>query len=397
LRVIQDYKIPVISLDKGTPKEAVCQVFENVNTGGVSLTVFELMTATYAVDNFELRKDWEQRSIDFKSKSTLGGNDTDGAVLSDVSATDFLTATTLYSRYKIKQEGGEAVSCKRKDVLRLTFADYMQYADKVSDGFLKAATFLKEQRIFSSRDLPYSTQIIPLSVILALLGNKAHDNTVKSKIARWFWCGVLGEMYGGANETRYANDVTGVMSWIEESGNEPDTVNRAFFNPTRLLSLQSRLSAAYKGIMALLLAAGAEDFISGSPMDFIVFLDENTDIHHIFPRAYCERKKIDKIKWNSIINKTPLFARTNRIIGGKSPSDYLLQMAKDNHVTSGQLDSYVTSHRIKVEFLHSNDFDKFFICRAKSLLELIGKAMGKPTGERDSEEVVKAFGAALSE
>jgi hypothetical protein len=42
----QKYKIPVIKLLKETPKEAVCQVFENVNTGGVSLTVFELLTAT---------------------------------------------------------------------------------------------------------------------------------------------------------------------------------------------------------------------------------------------------------------------------------------------------------------------------------------------------------------
>ncbi len=30
------YKMPVILLEKETPKEAVCQVFENVNTGGVS-------------------------------------------------------------------------------------------------------------------------------------------------------------------------------------------------------------------------------------------------------------------------------------------------------------------------------------------------------------------------
>ncbi|WP_237389749.1 GmrSD restriction endonuclease domain-containing protein [Bacillus sp. USDA818B3_A] len=58
---IQSFKVPVISLNKDTPKEAVCQVFENVNTGGVSLTVFELITATFAADNFELRKDWETR------------------------------------------------------------------------------------------------------------------------------------------------------------------------------------------------------------------------------------------------------------------------------------------------------------------------------------------------
>ena len=398
LRIIQDYKVPVITLDKKTPKEAVCQVFENVNTGGVSLTVFELITATYAAESetFELRQDWETRNNEFITKSALGGNDTDNAVLSGVSATDFLTATTLYNRYRIKQAGGEAVSCKRKDVLKLPYKDYRKYADRISEGFLKAAMFLKEQRIFSSRDLPYSTQLIPLSTIFALLGNKAQDSTVKGKIACWYWCGVLGEMYGGANETRYANDVTGVMAWIDDGGAEPETVTRAYFNPTRLLSLQTRLSAAYKGIMALILSAGAQDFISNSPMDFTVFLDENTDIHHIFPRAYCESARIDKQKWNAIVNKTPLFARTNRIIGGKSPSDYLVQMVKNKNVLADQLDTNINSHQIKADFLYSNDFDSFFIHRSKSLLELIGKAMGRPIGERDSDEVIKAFGASLN-
>jgi hypothetical protein len=399
LRLIQTYKVPVIALDKATPKEAVCQVFENVNTGGVSLTVFELMTATYAAESetFELRKDWEKRRNEFITKSSLSAGSTDNAVLFGVSATDFLTAVTLYGRFIVKQNGGEAVSCKRKDVLKLSFVDYTQYANRVSEGFLAAANFLKEQRIFSSRDLPYSTQLIPLSVIFALLGNKTKDSTVKNRIARWYWCGVLGEMYGGANETRYANDVTGVMAWTEDSRVEPETVTRAYFNPTRLISLQTRLSAAYKGIMALILAAGAQDFISDSPMDFTVFLDENTDIHHIFPRAYCEHERIDRTKWNSIVNKTPIFARTNRIIGGKAPADYLIQMVKNSHVSSEQLVSNINSHQTRYEYLQSNAFHTFFNERAKALLILIGKAMGKPIVGKDSEEVVKVFGASLSD
>ena len=89
MAVIQ-YKMPVILLDKSTPKEAVCQVFENVNTGGVSLTVFELVTAIFAMDDFELRKDWEDRKKQYY----------DGDLLSIISATDFLTACTLLSTYK---------------------------------------------------------------------------------------------------------------------------------------------------------------------------------------------------------------------------------------------------------------------------------------------------------
>jgi hypothetical protein len=120
LSVIQRYKVPVITLEKSIEKEAVCKVFENVNTGGVSLTVFELMTAIYAVDGCELRKDWENRKKDFDVKSALSATDIKSAVLYGVEPTDFLAAVTLLSRYKNKQ----AVSCKRKDILQLTYAEY---------------------------------------------------------------------------------------------------------------------------------------------------------------------------------------------------------------------------------------------------------------------------------
>ncbi len=54
----RNYNIPIIELSKENKKEAVCLVFEKVNTGGVPLSVFELMTATYAIDNVNLRDEW---------------------------------------------------------------------------------------------------------------------------------------------------------------------------------------------------------------------------------------------------------------------------------------------------------------------------------------------------
>ena len=392
---IQSYKVPVITLSKDAPKDAVCQVFENVNTGGVALTVFELMTATFAVDNFELRKDWDERYEKLIQQSALSSSNQQEAILSVVSSTDFLTAITLMDRYYIKVNGGEAISCKKKDVLKLTLSTYKKYADDITEGFIKAANFLREQRIFSARDLPYSTQLIPMAVIFAILKGKTQDSVIKDKISSWYWCGVFGEMYGGANETRYANDVGGLMEWIS-GGNEPDTVQRAYFQPRRLLSLQSRLSAAYKGVMALILKEGCLDFISGSPMDFTVFLDENTDIHHIFPRAYCESKNIRKSKWNSIVNKTPLFARTNRIIGGSAPSDYLKRIETKKHVSGVNLDKYIHTHKIDVEDLRSDNFDEYFHKRAKALLNLISEAMAKPIPNLNGEDVIQDFGAPLN-
>jgi Protein of unknown function DUF262 len=73
IKRFEQYHLPVIELAKETPKEAVCQVFEKVNTGGVTLTVFELLTATFAADDFDLRSDWEHRQGRLAAHKVLEG------------------------------------------------------------------------------------------------------------------------------------------------------------------------------------------------------------------------------------------------------------------------------------------------------------------------------------
>lgn len=380
----QQYQMPVIRLDRDTPKEAVCQVFENVNTGGVSLTVFELVTAIFAMDDFQLRKDWEERQEKYFS----------GDLLSKVTATDFLTALTLLASFK----SGRTVSCKKKDVLALTLDEYKKYADSLCSGFLLAEKLLKEERIFSSDDLPYSTQLIPLSTVCTVLmdGNKIHTTVVKNMVKQWYWCGVFGELYGSANETRYANDIVQVVKWINDGGDLPKTITDFYFNPMRLLGLQSRQSAAYKGVMALVLKNHARDFISGEEMDFSTFSNEKIDIHHIFPKDYCIKEGYDKRKWNSVVNKTPISSSSNREIGGYAPSVYLGKLEKKGSVSSEELDGYVKSHWIDHNLLRADDFQNFIIDRARKLLNAIESATGRTISGKDSDEVLQAFGAPLN-
>lgn len=378
---VTHYKIPVISLDKDTPKEAVCQVFENVNQGGVSLTVFELVTAVFAMDDFELRKDWEKRK----------SNHLNGDILNIVTATDFLTACTLLSAYEKKG----VVSCKKKDVLNLKLADYQKYADVLTQGFEEAEMLLFEERIFVSRDLPYTTQLIPLAVLCALLlpDRRIKNSNVKNKIKRWYWCGVFGELYGSANETRYVNDVVGVMNWLN-GGELPKTIVDSYFNPMRLLMLQSRRSAAYKGIVALIMKNHSRDFISGQEMDLVLYKAAGIDIHHIFPKNYCKSREYDDIKWDSIINKTPLSYSTNREIGGVAPSEYLARIEKKK-VEQTDLRDYLASHWIDMADCMSDDFERFIVHRARKILDGIANVTGKPISGRDSDEVREKFGEIL--
>lgn len=374
---VTHYKIPVISLDKDTPKEAVCQVFENVNQGGVSLTVFELVTAIFAMDDFELRTDWDQRK-----REKLNGD-----VLSIVTATDFLTACTLLSAY----ERGETVSCKKKDVLALKLIDYQAYADRLTQGFQEAEILLAEERIFTSRDLPYTTQLIPLAVLCALLlpDHRIKASKVKNKIKQWYWCGVFGELYGSANETRYVNDVVGVMSWLA-GGALPKTIVDSYFNPMRLLMLQSRRSAAYKGIMALVMKNHSRDFISGQEMDLALYKATGIDIHHIFPKSYCISKHYEYGKWDSVINKTTISYGTNREIGGAAPSVYLARIEKK--VTPADLRDYLATHWIDMDDCRTDDFARFIVNRARKILDAIENATGKQISGRTSDEVKQTFG-----
>lgn len=383
IMAVFQYKMPVILLYRNTPKEAVCQVFENVNTGGVSLTVFELLTAVFAMDDFELRKDWQSRYDKYFN----------GDILSVITATDFLTALTLLSSYK---KGG-TVSCKKKDVLNLALSEYRKYADDLSEGFVEAEKILQEERIFVSRDLPYTTQLIPLAVLCTILAEdrKIKITNIKNKIKQWYWCGVFGELYGSANETRYVNDVVGVMEWINDDTKLPKTVAEAYFNPLRLLTLQSRLSAAYKGIMALILKNHSKDFISGREMDFTVYKAEGVDIHHVFPKDYCEKQRYPREKWNSVVNKTPISYSTNREIGGVAPGKYLDKIAQKGQVAVSVLDSYLKSHWLNVTACRTDNFDMHIIERAKKLLDAIESAMGKTISGRDSQDVVDKFGDKL--
>ena len=395
LNTISGYKLPVITLDKSTPREAVCKVFENVNTGGVPLTVFELVTATYATRDFDLRKDWVQCR-----RTICGFGDTLRTDLFDgIDETTFLTTVCLYTSYLNKQSGkAKAISCKKKDVLGLPYEAYIANRDAVLTGFKLAKEFLlRDQYVFRQRDLPYTTQLIPLAAICAVLGKtKCNEpNTIKA-LSRWYWCGILGEMYGGANETRYAYDIEDMVDEANGHSNAMHTINSAVFSSTRLLTLQTRLSAAYKGIMALLYKEKCRDFMNNTTIDIVNSMLETPDIHHIFPEVYCERVGIKRTKYNSIVNKTPILPATNRSIGGNAPSEYLSAiLRKVDGLSEEQLKERVESHFIDYEKLKADAFDVYFIERAKKLLDLIEKAMGKPVTDRAAENTIEQFGTSL--
>lgn len=396
------YRVPVISLDKATSKEAVCVVFEKVNTGGKPLDAFELVTAMYAASGHELRKDWfgdeSNKGRHRRFAETLRPPGMDTGIIAGVSNTDFLQAISLFytrDRRRAAEAAGKsgkdlpAVSGHRQALLNLPLDAYKKYEKQVECGFIRAARFLHMLHIYRVRDLPYQSQIVPLAAVLADLGDAWEHDTTRLMLERWYWNGVFGELYGSAVESRNARDFVEVPTWIK-GGPEPSTITETTFRADRLKTMRSRLSAAYKGMNALLMKKGARDFRSGQAFDHLVFFGENVDIHHIFPQAWCKQKGIKPEVFDSIINKTPLSYRTNRIIGGVAPSEYLRRLEQGGDGTpplaADRLDSHLETHLIDSSLLRADAFTSFMNDRQQRLLALIEEAIGKQVYKGDAPE-----------
>jgi hypothetical protein len=387
------YRVPVIALDRSTSKEAVCVVFEKVNTGGKPLDAFELVTAMYAAVGHELRKDWygddhtEGRHHRFVEALRPAG--AKRGILGEVSNTDFLQAISLFYTRDCRRaaeaagkQGKElpAVSGNRQALLNLPLSEYKKYEIQVERGFVQAAKFLHMLHIYRIYDLPYQSQVVPLAAILADIGDAWEHEATRAKLERWYWNGVFGELYGSAVESRIARDFMEVPVWLQ-GGAEPSTVSETVFRADRLKSMRMRLSAAYKGVNALLMKVGAQDFRSGQKFDHTVFFGENVDIHHIFPQDWCKQRNISPKVYDSIINKTPLSYRTNRIIGGVAPSDYIAKLERGNNTTprieSHKLDTHLRTHLIDPALLRQDLFNEFMADRQGQLLSLIEQATGR--------------------
>mgnify|MGYP006273198919 CR=1 FL=1 len=397
LQNFKSYQVPVIALAPETSHAAVCLVFEKVNTGGKPLDAFELVTAMYAAQGYRLRDDWlgdpkapDEAGMYDRLRTYARAPDQKFGVLEKIASTDVLQAISLLhtacERERaidrgVKESDLPAVRATRQSLLDLPLAGYLRHREEVEEGFRKVVRFLHQKHIYRALDLPYQGQLVPFAAVLAKIGDKWEHGAVREKIEKWYWCGIFGELYGAGSEARFAKDIVEIPAWID-GGPEPSTVRDGVFRVGRLETLRTRQSAAYKGVHALLMGEGAKDFRSGQGFSHTAFFDEAVDIHHIFPQSWCSKNGIDPKRFDTIVNKTPLAYRTNRIIGGGAPSRYLARLedgaADTPPLGRDMLDACLRSHAIEPELLRADDFDAFLADRSQRLLALISRATGHP-------------------
>lgn len=388
------YEVISVELEKNTPLELVCKIFEKVNTGVVKLDVFDLLTAIFAAhktpdgESIGLRKELDEIKKDFEDNSLK--------ILSAIERADFITALTLLVTYNKSREGKKvSVSCKSEDILKLGYQDYLDYKAAIKEGFIDAAKFLSEEGITTKKYIPYKPQLIPMAAIFAKL-NSINKNNLASlkKIRQWYWTSVFSEAYRDGHLNRFVKDIVQVMNWINRD-QVPEIVQDVQITAWKLLKAKSIQSAIYRGIISIIFQHGAKDFLVGRDIGTSANFAESIEIHHIFPKKYCEVQKLPKERYDNVANRTPIMKKTNKFLGDNPPSFYLEKIEEKIGLSSAELNEILERHFIDAELCRADDFNAFVVDRAKKILEAVEERTGRKISGRDSSEIKKVFGASL--
>lgn len=357
IQTIDGYSFPVVTLSDKTSADAICTIFETLNSTGIKLSVFELLTARFLPKGIKLRDLFAEAK---SSHPIIEDFDVDPYYL--------LQAVSLVSRV--------SPSCKRGEVLELKAADINQWWQPVVDGTARALRMLKQSGVLASRWVPYFTALPTMAAVFAkhpLQGTVA-DAVNHNKLTRWFWCAVFGQAYENSPNTQAAKDTTELLAWFS-GGIEPETISKFKFDPDSLRDTTPRQRAVYRGVIALLLNRNPLDFFQGNPMDENVIRNENVDDHHIFPQDYLKSKGVTETTLrDSVLNRTLIDRRTNIKISNRAPSLYLSEI--ETALGTTKYCDLLSSHLLPSGTsspLLSDDFNGFLTLRQDSIWQVIQK------------------------
>ena len=411
----ENYRFPVVVLNRGYGLEKVCFIFEKVNSAGLPLSTFEFLTARLyrperagdPQSGFNLRNKWndEVANRDGRRLSHLGISDL--VVLQTLS---LLKTCASWERSSRPDKGGP--SCRRRDIFELTTDDVVQLWDGAVEAIDRCLRLLIDEGVKYQKWFAYPTALPAMATIWHRFHERLpHDQVgprLSQVLARWYWCAVFGRRYSSLVETMLAEDVKGLIGWIEDRECRPPRWIREFeFNTSVLYEVSRQSNVFYRGAMCLLIKKGMLDFHTYNPISTEAFVKGEIDDHHIFPRAYI----IDVLRQqgiagdeaearaNSVLNRTLIDALTNRIIGADPPSRYLHRLVDSLPADVRQARVKVLgSHTIPIEcdlsILRRDDFDAFLSFREQQLAKLIAEATGgrvKAGGVAAEDETGQTF------
>lgn len=369
------YEFSTVVLRKEDVDSAI-EVFTRINTGGQTLTLFEIMSAkTYD----------EQKKFDMQVKWDDFIKELEGVNYEGVSSTVVLSVLSLVlSRTK---------ECKRKTILSLD-------KDVIVDNWDTGISAIKDSvdyfrttyRIPVSRLLPYDSLLVPFAYFFYKKNDKP-DGEQRKYLEEFFWRMSLSFRYSSSSESRLAQDIKRIDSILNNERPDYSDIKVDLDSPQSLIDTNFSAGNSFcKAILCLYAYQEPKDFRDNGK----VILDNSwlkmansKNYHHFFPKAYLKNKTL--LNANSVINITFVSDHLNkRKIGKKSPSNYVREFRDENP----DINKALNSHLIDMTGfgIESDDYDTFLQSRAKliycELKSRIDLSHAQPANEEIEELIL---------
>lgn len=391
LNDLWSFEQPVLTLAKISPGdskqlEEVCTIFEKLNSAGVSLSVFDLLTARLYPQNVNIDELWNKALDDCKLLEEFGADKARLGVY-------ILRFIALIRKADVKS----------KALVTLSAADFESHWEKAISYFNAAYEWISLTAdgfgAFDKKWLPYTTIIPVLSGLLYARDSLPAERrgTATKAIGWWYWASVFTRRYSGPVETMTQRDYSQMREYFEkDEASIPDAFQEVYDEVLRfesnfsLRDAQRANSTLYRAVMCLLALNSACDWQKQDPL----LLNQLED-HHIFPKHYLSKTLTVSVLGlagakarNTIINRTLIFGGTNKTIGGRQPSKYLMD---DKVISQDETEkrNILAKHFIDDAALlamKSDNYDAFLRARETAIIVRICELFdGMPRPNEDQE------------
>ena len=314
----QTFQVAVVELpqvNEGDPEALgrVCAIFEKLNSSGVELSVYDLLTARLYRSKIKLHELWRAACEHNQRLNEWS----DGKA-------ETLKLGIIVLRVLALLRG---VTPTPKELINLDPDGFVEDWQRAAQAVDRALTLLESSSqegfgMFDRKWLPGTGLIAVLAAGRQIIIEGKKGAAERESLRRWYWCSVFLERYSSAVETKARKDYSELLAFWD--GNP---------EPSVFAEAQARLSAAsytvrnsassassvYSGLFCLLAINGAQDWRASESLTLHTLQD-----HHIFPRAYLKRAGMTKrSEVNTVLNRTLISDITNQKIRDKAPGEYM--------------------------------------------------------------------------
>ncbi len=369
-RAFDSYEFSTVVLRKEDIDSAI-EVFTRINTGGQTLTLFEIMSAkTYDEEQkFDMQANWEAFIKELEAINYEG-----------ISSTVILSLLSLVlSRTK---------ECKRKTILALDKQAIIEnWEDAISALKDSIDYFRTTYRIPVSQLLPYDSLLVPFAYFF-FLNKKKPESNQRKYLEEYFWRMSLSYRYSSSTESRLARDIKRIDLIFKNQRPDYSDIAVDLDSPKALIETNFSTGNSYcKAVLCLLAYQEPKDFQDNGK----VILDNSwlkiassRNYHHFFPKKYLENKDVSN--GNSLVNITFVSDRLNKhTIRARAPSSYIGDFSDEN----SDINMALNSHFIDINGfgIDSDEYDTFLNARAKRIFNELKSRIDLNHKEPANEEV----------